>query len=227
VLIDASPHFLLSPGKAEGFVPSIGWGDAPLTGVRRVQPKSVMDALRNPERRQQFQKEHGAGWSAMLELLALVERVNAGDFSPVIKASKSDVKAKQREGNTLSATFEFTVTGKSLPFAISEAFTKGLIKAKFVVWWSMIAKKFVPGLYCPDTMTALYASVLSALGTPGGLGVCQKCRTPFIRSRSKQLYCEHKCQVAAGMKRYRRNLERAAKSAFRTATKSKKRTERK
>jgi hypothetical protein len=225
VLIDAKPHFLLGSGKAEGFVPSIVSGAA-LTGVRRVQPKSIMDALKNPDQRQQLQKEHGAAWNETLELLALVERVNAGDYSPVIKAGESDVSVR-REGNVVRFSGTFNITGKSLRFAISEAFTKGLGKARFVVWWSTIGNKFVPGLYCPDTMTALYASVLSALGIPGGIGVCQKCKTPFIRSRSKQQYCSHKCQVAAGMKRYRKNLEWAAKAKSKTTAKNKKRTGRK
>jgi hypothetical protein len=226
VLIDARANSLLAPGKAEGFVPSIAWGAAPSTGVRRVQPKSIMDALKHSAQREQFQTEHGAAWSELLDLLALVERVNAGDFSPVIKVTESDVSVR-REGNVVRASGESNISGKSLRFAISEAFTKGLGKARFVVWWSTVANKFVPGLYCSDTMTALYASVLSALGTPGGVGVCQKCKTPFVRSRSKQLYCGHKCQVAAGMQRYRRNLEKAAKSKLKSPTKSKKRTGRK
>ena len=212
--------------KAEGFVPSSLWSNASLTGVMRLQPKAVIDALKNPEQRQRFQREHGTVWNELLDLLALLERMNAGDYSPIIKTSESDV-AERIEGDVLHITVKSTITGKSLAFAISEAFTKGLSKVRFVVWWSVIAHKFIPGLYCRDTMTAIYASVLSAMGTPGGVGVCQKCKTPFIRSRSKQLYCSHKCQVAAGMRRYRKNLERAAKSKSRTTTKSKKRAGRK
>ena len=115
---------------------------------------------------------------------------------------------------------EINVVGKSAAYALSEAFTEGLSKTRFVVWWTEVGKKLAPGLYCPDILTALYASVLSTLGTPGGLGVCQRCGEHFIRSRAKQLYHDHKCQVAAAMKRHRTNLKLKAESVSRGLDKS-------
>jgi len=35
---------------------------------------------------------------------------------------------------------------KTAALALSEAFTAGLSKTRFVVWWSDVAMKFVPGL---------------------------------------------------------------------------------
>ena len=285
ILIDAkhASQVFLPPGNAEGYV-SLD-ADAPAIEVRRVQPKSIIDALKNHKQRQQFQKEYGTAWNGLLELLALVERMNAGDWSPIIAVDAADAMKqlsalldlspagwfveedqtrilslrsasdnKQRltidigelsispigepqvhkpasrlhpvatgGGKTTEGTISASAVVKTAALAFSEAFTKGMSKARFVVWWYAVTKRFVTGLYCPDTMTALYASVLSAIGTSGGIGVCQnqKCRTPFIRSRSKQLYCSHRCQVAAGMKRYRENLEKVAKPKSKTTTKNK------
>ena len=110
---------------------------------------------------------------------------------------------------------------KSAAFALSEAFTAGLSKTRFVVWWSDVGRKFVPGLYCPDIVTALYALAMWSSGTAGGWVICQRCTKDYPRRRAKQLYCSHKCQVAAGMKRYRENLEKKAKSKSKATTKSK------
>lgn len=192
VLIDSEP------GKHEGFVPSIVWSDKPMTAVRRVPPQLVEKALADPQQRE------------LNELLALLERVNAGDHSPIIESSNHQV-THQRIGKKATDHIEFTVTGKSLRFAITEAFTKGLSKVKFVIWWSTVANKFVPGLYCPDLATAIYASYLSKIGTRGGIGICQRCRASFPRSRKNQRYCSHKCQVAAAMRRYRQEPKKGAR----------------
>jgi hypothetical protein len=224
VLIDAGS------GRVEGFVPSSVWSDKPMTGVRRVSPDSILDSLKTPEQRNKFHQEYGpipeVAWNELLELVALWDRVSIGDYSPVLRSSASTIHSS-REGRRQRVKIEFNITGKSARFAISEAFTKGLRNAKLVVWWSTVANKAVLGLYCPDTATALNASVLSALGTPGGIGVCQKCGLPFTRTRAKQRYCDHKCQVAAAMKRHRNNLKLKAESASKVPTPTKKRTRRK
>jgi hypothetical protein len=96
------------------------------------------------------------------------------------------------------------VTRKTLPFALSEAFTRGMRKTRFVVWWSNVARRLAPGLYCPDFVTALYALAMWSIGTAGGWAVCQRCKKNYLRSRAQQVYCSHKCQAAAGMQRYRK-----------------------
>jgi hypothetical protein len=119
--------------------------------------------------------------------------------------------------------------GMNASLAITAKFTAGLSEARFVIWEDKPTGKFVPGLYCPNVLTALYASILYGLGVPGGLAICRnpKCRQPFLRSRTKQQYCGHRCQVAAGMRRYRATRERKAKAESKTTTKGKKQAGRK
>ena len=80
VLIDSSPE------KAEGFVPSAAWSGKPLTSVRRLLP-SFVDGLQSPRRRKEIEKEHGTidaeEWNRLREMLALKDRLNDGDWSPV------------------------------------------------------------------------------------------------------------------------------------------------
>jgi hypothetical protein len=285
VLIDSAPE------KTEGFVPSIAWSDKPLTRVKRLLP-SFVQGLATPQRRREIEKEHGAisatEWNRLRELLNLTDRLNAGDWSPLItpnldkalehlpalldRLSPAGWFVTKDESGTrktfrsasgdiqLSSEINFTPlveappgrkaalrvhpvseldarTAKSIAkirgvlktaaYALSEAFTLGLSKTRFVVWWSDVGKKLVPGLYCPDIVTALYALAMWSSGTPGGWAICQKCNKDYSRSRAKQLYCSHRCQVAAGMQRYRINLEKAKSSRSKTTTKSKKRTGRK
>lgn len=116
---------------------------------------------------------------------------------------------------------------KDAAFALSEAFTAGLSKTRFVVWWHDAAKKLVPGLYCPDIVTALYALAMWSSGTAGGWAICQKCGNDYPRSRAKQRYCSHKCQVAAAMQRMRDKAKRTAQKETKPEPKTKKRTGRK
>jgi hypothetical protein len=280
--------------KAEGFVPSRGWSGKPVTRVRRLLP-SFVKGLENLRRRKEIEKEHGpidtGEWNQLREMLALLDRLNAGDLSPSVssnaeealahlpalldrlspggwyrdeskngelsfipasgdgrltielgkatrtpladapsahKTVKQAKPATERDGVT-KWSIEISGERKAVTFALSEAFTIGLSKTRFVVWWSDVGKKLVPGLYCPDIVTALYALAMWSSGTAGGWAICQneKCVKDYPRRRAKQLYCSHKCQVAVGMRRYRENLERAAKPKSKTTTKSKKRTGRK
>jgi hypothetical protein len=273
VLIEASSE------KAEGFVPSIAWSDKPVTSVRRLQP-SFVDGLGYSGKRREIEKEHGAikaaEWNRLRALLALKDRLNSGDWSPV--TSPDVVSELSKALNPLAAllnkispggwlieedesrrrtyrsascnarasiSFEMELgtfpvatsvagssvrkpgpnilsnsgrdkkdqlwstkigisgTYKTAAFALSEAFTAGLSKTRFVVWWHDASKRFVPGLYCPDIVTALYALAMWSSGTAGGWAICQKCRRDFARKRTKQLYCSTQCQAAAAMRRLR------------------------
>ena len=141
-------------------------------------------------------------------------------------ASKED-SGLERDGIAPEWSGVITATSKTPAFALAEAFTAGLSNARFVVWWSDVGKKLVPGVYCPDIVTALYALAMWSGGTEGGWAICQRCHKDYARSRAKQRYCSHKCRVAAGMKRYRERLKRAAKSQSKATAKSKKRKGRK
>jgi hypothetical protein len=271
VLIDAGPK------EAEGFVPSITWSDKRQTGVRRLLP-SFVDGLRNPSRHREIEQGYGAiskaEWNRLSELFKLIDRINAGDWSPIVTTDAEEVlsglpailnelspegwfmesepdtgeirfksvsgnvrssfsykieqvpehpsipadvstkperrtaspnfSASKRDGQTVMQwSGEISGECKTAAFALSEAFTAGLSKTRFVVWWSELSKKFVPGLYCPDIVTALYALAMWSSGTAGGWAICQKCSKDFARKRAKQLYCSARCQTAAGMNRLR------------------------
>lgn len=241
VLIDSDSD------KAEGFVPSIVWSDKPVTGVRRLLP-SFVEGLESPRKRNEIEKEHGAidpaEWGRLREMLALKDRLNAGDWSPIItlnadalaplpalldrlspagwflenelgtgrmtlrsacgnvqgslaieigeieqielgkpllsppvaKASVSKAalgahSSLKRSRKNLERDFEFNgkigVEVRTAAFALSKAFTVGLSRTRFVVWWHDAAKRFVPGLYCPDIVTALYALAMWSGGAGG------------------------------------------------------------
>ena len=268
VLIESSPE------KAEGFLPSIVWGGKPTTSVRRLLP-SFVDGLRSPRRRREIEIEHGAidtaEWNRLREMLTLLDRLNAGDWSPVVNLNAEELSplpalldrlspggwiieddkpgtgsrtyrsvsgnarfsfdlgslqplsaseragasirkaapparmVSSRGGRAVEWKGEISAEVKTAVLALSGAFTAGLSKTRFVVWWSDIGKKFVPGLYCPDIVTALYALAMWSSGTAGGWAICQnpKCGKDYPRSRTKQCYCSHKCQVAAAMRRMR------------------------
>ena len=275
VLIEANEK------EAEGFVPSITWSSKRNTKVRRLLP-SFVDGLRSHSKRREIENRYGAisatKWNRLRELLRLIDRINAGDWSPImtpdvievlgkalenlpallnnlspagwfledeqgdgeirIKSASGDVHGRiafkiepitpkkpstqiavnkksnkiplpkfsvsKRNGET-SMQWSGEVSGeyKSVAFALSEAFTEGLSKTRFVVWWSEVAERFVPGLFCPDIVTALYALAMWSTGTAGGWAICQKCRKDFARKRTKQLYCSTQCQAAAAMSRLR------------------------
>jgi hypothetical protein len=290
VLIDSSTE------KAEGFVPSATWSGKPLTSVRRLLP-SFVDGLQSPRRRKEIEKEHGAidaeEWNRLRELLTLTDRLNAGNWSPLISIYGKDalkpiaaqldrtspggwsIEERKTDSGKLAfrlssgdgqsvdfgvenitlipieqmqthkaetSHFDLTTTGdgkiaggqmeirgevKEAAFAFSEAFTAGLSKTRFVVWWHDAAKRLVPGLYCPDIVTALYALAMWSSGTAGGWAICQKCGNDYPRSRAKQRYCSHKCQVAAAMQRMRDKAKRTAQKETKPEPKTKKRTGRK
>jgi len=276
VLIEANEK------QAEGFVPSSTWSRKRHTNVRRLLP-SFVDGLRRPGKRREIESEYGKigaeEWNRLRELLRLIDRINAGDWSPImtpdvtevlgkalehvpalldrispagwlmedaqndreirIKSASGDVHGQitfnvkptipskplmqaatsdrsrhdtpsvmfdsaSRNGETVMQ-WSGTISGewKTVAFALSEAFTEGLSKTRFVVWWHKAAERFVPGLFCPDIVTALYALAMWSTGTTGGWAICQKCRKDFARNRAKQLYCSTQCQAAAAMSRLR------------------------
>jgi len=74
-------------------------------------------------------------------------------------------------------------------------------RAKFVLWHNWREKRFVPALYCPDVVTALYA--LAALRE---LRACPACDKPFIPIREDQEYCSIPCRERFRQQRRREKL---------------------
>jgi hypothetical protein len=122
-----------------------------------------------------------------------------------------------REGGPVSKRIQHE------PFAVVlEELNRGLERARPVVWWSLVKKKASLGLYCPDAYSALFALALRGMGLPGGSGVCQRCGNPFLRSRSTQRYCSHRCQLTASMRRFRERHLKTRKRSKRTKTRIRK-----
>ena len=110
-------------------------------------------------------------------------------------------------GDKLRETIEFGINANYVrPTAADDPITelgeqlnigiKGII---FVVWWSYQKKRFAPGLYCPDSRTALYALALSSMGEPGSLGACLRCGKAFIMTKVIKRYCSESCRQASAM----------------------------
>jgi hypothetical protein len=200
---------------ADGFVGGEPWSVNRVPwSVRRVSPDALA-ALSDPAQRKRVEQQYGrideASRSQLLELLALAERLQAGDWTPIKKSVPPSSRAQQK-----GDVSRFEITGKfsfeTPVFALTKQFTKGLEKTQLVVWWAELPNKFAPGIYCENISTALFALALSAIGQPGGIGVCQHCGEAFPRTRARQRYCSARCRVNAGMRRYRAKLERKRKA---------------
>jgi hypothetical protein len=181
--------------------------------VRRVS-KNILSALENPAQRKRVEQEYGkvkeTDWSRLLRLLAVGDRLAAGGWKPINKPHIPTSQAASSGHSML--IIPSSSSSETTPSDLTRAFTDGLERSRFVVWWAEPEQKFAPGIYCDDLVTALFALVLSRIGQPGGLGVCRHCVQPFFRSRSKQRYCTYRCQTAAGMRRYRMKLKKAKRS---------------
>jgi hypothetical protein len=133
-----------------------------------------------------------------------------------VKSAAALNRGLESGGTIAQGSNKIHLEWKTLPFAVSEALTAGLKKSRFVVWWSEIAKKLVPGLYCPDILTALCASIVWVSGVAGGWAICENCKNGYSRRRVGQRHCTHKCQVAAAMRRYRKRNKSRSKLQVKT-----------
>jgi hypothetical protein len=173
--------------------------------VRRVSQQALgvfLDTRRSSEFERRFgpiperQRKH------LIYLLGLADAVNRRDARSLLRVVREYVANVEEQSQV------WREIRKSPLHELHKALNLGIRNARFVVWWAERERKLAPGLLCRDVSTALSVLVLSTVGQPGGLGVCQRsqCRKPFIRLRSapKQRYCSYKCQAAAGMVRYRK-----------------------
>ena len=262
------PILVAAPAEeSEGYIPIWDSNGEPMK-VRRLQPSLVKD-LSNPGRRRRIEEVYGriseADWNRLRDSIDLIDRLNAGDGSPVVvsdreevidqllqsldpsgtqtwlldnhdpKRGEIEIRPVSKEGvagspviiqysvhqsaleNKTSAnrlvgpmgfniveSSKISVVRKTAAFALSEALTEGLSKIRFVVWWFESKRKLVPGVYCPDIVTALYALAMWANGTRGAWAICRRCNKDYLRSRVDKTYCTTKCQVAAAMQRHRK-----------------------
>jgi len=176
----------------------------------RVVLKDALKAFIEPQHRMAFEREYGQvserDRGFLLYLLALADAATRKDASALKRAVRNYVSNPDWENVVLREI------ARSPLYELQKNLNQGIRRCRFVVWWAESEKRFAPGLLAQDAAGALSALVLSRLGQPGGLGVCQRagCNRPFIRARqgTKQRYCSYRCQAAAGMARMRARKKR-------------------
>jgi hypothetical protein len=168
-----------------------------------IIPEAALRSFVNPKDRNLVESKYGSVPERerlqLLYLLALAEALSRRDaraMREVVRRYVSDP-----EYNDIA----WGEVRKSPLYELQRVMNRGIRRTRFVVWWSERDRRFAPGLLAQDAAGALAALVFASIGQPGGLGVCQRCREPFIRVRrgSKQRYCSYRCQAAAGMARFR------------------------
>ncbi len=193
--------------KRDGFV---FLGDEPPSV--RVLPRKALEIFIDRNTREEFEKEYGAvpehTRRMSVYVLCLAEAISE-------RSDESLYRLVKRSAELLDPNVHFRLLWEKIRRGplneLGTTLNSGIYQSRFVVWWAERQRRFAAGLYCKDMATALRALVLSRIGEPGGLGVCQRCGTPFPRSRRKQAYCSYKCQAAAGMARYRARKKRKAR----------------
>ncbi len=205
------------PGQAEGRA-TWGQGVGGLQPVRVLSPKDLdPKTWRNLGAKEREQ---------LLASIALRQALEANDRLAIEKAC-------QRVEGSSDPLIQAIVQAASRRFPsyprneLSCATSEGVSKAQLKLWWT--GKRFLPALFCPDMMTALYVRAL--IGIIGGkaLLVCPHCGKPFVQVRSDQDYCSVRCREAHRVARWRAAKKRRAGKKSRKASrrlKSKRRKER-
>ena len=177
----------------------------------RVVPTRALEMFVNPQERKVFERDYGRvpekGRKRLLYVLGLMAAIEGRDSEALRRGVEAWVANAEDPENAFWHLWYWEVRPAPL-YALNRELNYGVGKARFVVWWSDRERRFVPGLWCENTLTALYALALSYVAKPGGLSVCLRCRTPFFRLRGRQRYCSYRCRVAAGMVRYRARKKR-------------------
>ena len=174
--------------------------------VRRI-PGTALRSFLNPKDRKLVESKYGPvperERQQLLYLLGLAEALSRRDARAM-----RDAVHRYASDPEYDAIFWARVRESPL-YELQRLMNRGIRRTRFVVWWSERERRFATGLLAQDSAGALAALVLANVGQPGGLGVCERCREPFIRVRrgSKQRYCSYRCQAAAGMARFRARVK--------------------
>ena len=191
------------PSKRDGFA---ALSDVSPVGVSVLRvPQAALRSFVNPKDRKLFESKYGPvaerERQQLLYLLGLAEALSRRDtraMHEVVRRYVADPEYNDIVWDEIR---------KSPLYELQRLMNRGLRRTRFVVWWAERERRFAPGLMAPDAAGVLGALLLSSIGQPGGLGVCQRpqCRKPFIRvgGGSKQRYCDPRCRAAAGMARFR------------------------
>lgn len=203
-----------SKGKRDGFTAQSDLSPESLSV--RIVPNEALKAFIHPKYRMTFESEYGAipehDRRFLLYVLGLADAATRRDTEALKRTVRSYVSDPEWQGIALREI------AKSPLYELQKMLNRGIRRCRFVVWWAESERRFAPGLLAQDAAGALFALVLSCLGQPGGLGVCQRvgCNQPFIRRQGiQQRYHSNSCQAAAGMARMRARRKRKSRRAKR------------
>ncbi len=177
----------------------------------RVVPADALRLFLDEHDRQGFEKQFGVVGEQsrrhLLFLLGLADAIKKRDTQEL----HGVVRRYCEDGTEWGWDFEaYILRGlyRNPSHELCTDLNRGIREVRLVVWWAKHEKRYAPGIYCKDISTALHALTLSRIGEPGSLAVCERCHSPFIRTRAAKEYCSYRCRVAAGMERYRERQKR-------------------
>jgi TDG/mug DNA glycosylase family protein len=149
------------------------------------------------KRQAEFEREVGKVqplWrDKFLYLLKFIAVLEQGQPDAIERVIRGGIEKKHLTEKALASPLK--TLGQSLNFGVKDV--------TFAIWWSDKEKRFAPGLFCPDAITALHALALTWIGKRGGIAACARCGTTFIKSRKKQTHCGALCENAAARARSR------------------------
>ena len=77
--------------------------------------------------------------------------------------------------------------------ALAREVSAGTHRVRFVLWYTR-KNELLPGLYCTDPVSALYALALARIAGGRGLGACLNCGFVLSRKRKTRKFCSNKCR---------------------------------
>jgi hypothetical protein len=187
--------------RAEGYLASFGGGRSGWFAVNAINPQDIVNSYEHLLSRQSLDVFRG--------LLALRRGYEGRRRAAVAEAFEHlrPYRPKLPPGvtETLDLTGEKIWDGARWEY--SEFMSRAMNKARLVTWFPASgARVLSPGVYCPDTKTAVFAAAFS-----DAVRVCPKCKALFTPSSNfpNQAYCTpahggaHRTQLSRDRKRAR------------------------
>ncbi len=128
-------------------------------------------------------------------LLQLAEAIRNQDESAGRWASESLASDPEPQLRKLKQRILRQQPGVELARVLAE----GLRGVQLVLWWKEEGRDLValPGLRCPDVLSALYTLALVRILGGTGFGTCVMCGKAFVRQRGeRKKTCSDKCRYA-------------------------------
>ena len=168
----------------------------PPSDVRVVSTKAL-EMFVDKKRQAEFEREVGKvqplSRDKFLYLLRFMAALEQGGPDSIERVIRGGIEQKHLTEKALADPLK--KLGQLLNFGVKDVV--------FAIWWSDKEKRFAPGLFCPNAITALHVLALTWAGKRGGIAACARCGTSFIKSRKKQVYCSALCENAGARARSR------------------------